>query len=176
LDLLWLRQWGVATQQHDETFAKLVDGACASQHGKLTDGAIYQRWTEALIDKLHKLRLGGAASIELHAVEPKLGIVEQVECREHHPFVIRCPSHMEELLATIQPWQWVAGIVEFGKLQFVRHGDRIGGWIARVSIAGDATAVGWRAWSAWRALGLFDMVDRVLQHLVVKVVINHHHL
>jgi hypothetical protein len=97
------------------------------------------------IDKLHKLRLGGAASVELHAVEPKLGVVEQVECCERHPFVVWCPSHMEEPLATIQPWQWVAGTVEFGKLQFVCHGDRIGGWITRVSIVGDATDVGWRA-------------------------------
>jgi hypothetical protein len=45
------------------------------------------------IDKLHKLRLGGAASVELHAVEPKLGVVEQVECCERHATLLSSGVH-----------------------------------------------------------------------------------
>jgi hypothetical protein len=50
-------------------------------HGQLTNGAIRQWRAKVRIDELDKLRLGGAAAIEFHTMEPKLGVIEQVE---HH--------------------------------------------------------------------------------------------
>jgi hypothetical protein len=60
-----------------------------SQHGQLTDGAIHQWRPEARIDELDKLQPGGAAAVEFHAVEAKLGFVEQVERCKRHLLVVR---------------------------------------------------------------------------------------
>jgi hypothetical protein len=152
---LRLRQGSVATRQHDETLAELVDDAAAAQHGKLADGAIRQWWAEVRIDKLQKLLPRGTATIEFHAVEPKLGAVEQVERRERHPLVVRCPTHMEEPLA---------GAVEIGKFHLVVRGVRVVAEVPSVVIP-----------SATRcALRHLDPLDGILQLLLMLFLVGHH--
>jgi hypothetical protein len=59
-----------------------------------------------------------AAAVELHAVEPKLGVVKQVESRECY-LVVRCSVHIEEPLTAIQPRQGVVETIELRKFHLV---------------------------------------------------------
>jgi hypothetical protein len=165
LDLLLFGQGCVATRQRNEALAELIGGVETAQYGQLADGAVCQRWPEACIDELDKLRLGGAAAVEFHAVEPKLGVAQQVECRECY-LVAWCLTHMEESLAAIQPWQGVVGAVELREFHLVRRGVRVIDGFSCVVVPSVPPGV-------WRTLAGLDVMDDILQHLLVSLLIGH---
>jgi hypothetical protein len=47
---------------------------------EFADRTVSQRWPEARVDELDEALLGGLAVVEFQPVEPKLRIVEEVEC------------------------------------------------------------------------------------------------
>jgi hypothetical protein len=52
---------------------------------------------------LHELRPCRVTAIEFHALEPELGIIQEVECGECHAFVLWCLANKEIALAPIEP-------------------------------------------------------------------------
>jgi hypothetical protein len=107
-------------------------------------------------------------------VEPKLGIVEQVERCECHLLAVQCLAHMEEPFAVIQPWQVVISAVEFGKFHLV--GRRVGvvAGVPCFIVCRAAPGARGRVMTAWCALHHFDPVNGVLQFLLMAIVVSHH--
>jgi hypothetical protein len=54
--------------------------------------------------------------VELHSMEPKLGVIEEVECYEGDTLVLRCLVDMKLSLASIKPQNGVTGAIVFWKL------------------------------------------------------------
>jgi hypothetical protein len=125
LDLLGLRQGGVAAGERGEALGVLVHVANATQHGELADRAIGEPRPKASVDELHKLGPCGLATVKLHPVEPQLCIVQQVEGGEHHPLVLWCPVNMEVALASTEPGQGITGAIEFWKFEFVGRRGKV---------------------------------------------------
>jgi hypothetical protein len=59
---------------------------------------------------------GGAVAIEFHAVEPQLGVIEEVEHGEGDALVLRRLVDMEIPLASVEPRQRVPIAILLGKL------------------------------------------------------------
>jgi hypothetical protein len=128
------------------------------QHGQLGNGVISQLRTEARIDKLDKLRPSGAAAVELHAVEPKLGVIEQVECRECHLLVVQSLAHMEEPLAAIQPRQGVVDAVERWELQLVSRSVVVVAGVPCIYVPDALPGARWRSVLTLRALRSLEVI------------------
>jgi hypothetical protein len=71
------------------------------------------------------LRPCWAAAIELHAMEPQLGVIEEVECSEGDALVLCRLADMEVTFAVVEQRQGITGAVIFGELRLVRHLDEI---------------------------------------------------
>jgi hypothetical protein len=152
--------------------AEFVDGASALQQCHFANGAAGQRWVEARINKLHELWPRRSAAVKLHAMKPKMGVVEQVERRKHH-LVVRCPAYMEEPLAAIQPQQGVASTVEFKEFHFVGCGVGVVIGVPCVVIRRAASGVRRRVMAAWCTLCHLYSVDDVLQFLLMASMASH---
>jgi hypothetical protein len=71
------------------------------------------------LDEFHEVRLGGRATIELEAVIPHLGVIEEVEGGVLDVLGLRHPAKAEIPLATVEPRLKVTGAVEFQKFNLV---------------------------------------------------------
>jgi hypothetical protein len=107
----------------------------------------------ALMRRTNRSHVGRLTAVELHAVEPQLDIVEEVEHSDPHPMVVRCVAHLEEAFAAIDPRQWVTGAVELWKLELVEGLDVITGLVVVGVVTLRPTAVG----------GVVGVVDPVVQ-------------
>jgi hypothetical protein len=113
----------------------------------------------ALMRRTNRSHVGRPTAVELHAVEPQLDIVEEVEHSDPHPMVVRCVAHLEEAFAAIDPRQWVTGAVELWKLELVEGLDVITGLVVVGVVTLRPTAVG----------GVVGVVDPVVQLCVREV-------
>jgi hypothetical protein len=128
------------------------------------------------LDKLDKLCPSGAAAVELHAVEPELGVVKQLQCCERHLLVVRCPVHIEDLLAAIQPRQGVASAAKLRELHLVSSGVVVVAGIPYLIVP--STSLGASRWvrATRRTLRHLDPVDSVLQFLLLAILVGHYSL
>jgi hypothetical protein len=65
------------------------------------------------------------ATVEFHAVKPQLGVVQQVEGREHDPLVLRRTTHVEIALTAVEPGQGVTRAVKFWEFELVGHSGEV---------------------------------------------------
>jgi hypothetical protein len=84
----------------------------ALQYGELPNGAVGERRPKTCVHQLHKLWPSRSAAVELHPVQPQLGVVQQVEGRERHVLVLRCPAHMKIALTAVEPREGIARAIE----------------------------------------------------------------
>jgi hypothetical protein len=79
-----------------------------TQHGQLTNWAIGEGQPKSRVHQLHKLRPCRAATVEFHVMEPQLGVIQEIECGEGHPFVLQRLAHEEVTLALVEPRKRIA--------------------------------------------------------------------
>jgi hypothetical protein len=139
LDLLELSERRIAAGECHEPRAIVVQRSLVSQHRQFANGTVRERRTESGIHQLDELWPHRFAIV---AVEPKMGIIKEIECRERHALVLRRAMDMEITFTPVEPWQRVAGVVELRKLQLVRRGNEI---TVVVVVFHAAAIVGWAA-------------------------------
>jgi hypothetical protein len=83
------------------------------KHGQLTDRTVRERQVESGVDKLDELDSSRAATVELHAMEPQLGVVEEVERGKGDTLVLRRLADMKVSLAAIEPQKGIPVVVVF---------------------------------------------------------------
>jgi hypothetical protein len=115
LYLLWLCDRWVMAREHHEPLSELVYQPRATKHGKFTKRRVRQQWPKVCIDQLYKFLPGRSAAIELHMVEPELGIVEEVAGHQRGTFHFRCSPNMEISLASVKPGQRISSAVVLQK-------------------------------------------------------------
>jgi hypothetical protein len=119
VDLVFLREILTPSQQREKLTLVIRHRALALELDELAKSVVAEWWPEALVDELDELVPRWLAAVPLKERIPLRRSTGHVERGKEHLAGLRRLLDAEELVAPIEPRQWVLGAVECGEEQLL---------------------------------------------------------